>query len=201
MTGPADICNQALDAIGSPVFIGDIEEGSRESQVCLRHYTPILVRVFRERDWDFAERTVALTVLKTAPKGGYNPFTPWSTAYPPPPWRYEYSYPSDCLKVRCIKQAPIFGAYTVDPMPNVYRVVNDTNKVILTDVSNALLVYTGLITDPAQWNQNFMDAFVSRLALSLAAAFGKIDQGKEAAENKKEQDMVVTVGTADTTQG
>ena len=172
---PEDLCNQALDAIGSLVFIGDLQEGSRVSQVCLRHYGPILTRLLRDQNWDFAERTVALSLLKSAPPGGYSISTPWSSTYPLPPWLYEYSYPTDCLKIRCIKQVPNVD---LSPVPHVYQIANDTNKVILANISNAILVYTGLVTDTTQWNPVFIDMFIVRMAQRLAYAFEKVGQGK-----------------------
>ena len=100
MYKPADICNQALDAIGSPMSIGDLEEGSRESQVLLRHYGPILRKLLRSVHWDFARAQVPLELLADA--------TLQNTSVPSVvqrPWSYCYAYPTDCVKARFVPMA------------------------------------------------------------------------------------------------
>ena len=195
---PADIVNLALSRIGHQGRIASLFDGSVPAKRALDIYGQTRDDLLRSQDWDFAERTVILTQLKAAPAGGYSISTPWSSTYPPPPWLYEYSYPTDCLKIRCIKQVPSTDPY---PMPNVFHVANDGTKVILAEISNAILVYTGQITDPTLWNSNFIEALTASLARRLAAAFGMLDQGKAEAEKDEAQDEQVTTGMAANTQG
>lgn len=94
---PTDIANQALDAIGYDVAIGDLEEGTRPAQVMLRAYGQCLRQLLRGAHWDFARRTAPLTLLadatgQTANVGNQVPV----------PWTYEYAYPIDCAKARFI---------------------------------------------------------------------------------------------------
>jgi hypothetical protein len=94
---PADVINQALDAIGSDVIIGEPEEGTREAQVCLRAYGQCIRQLLRSAHWDFARKQAPLQLLADAtgqtPNVGNQ--VPW-------PWTYEYGYPTDCLKMRFI---------------------------------------------------------------------------------------------------
>ena len=182
---PADIVNLALSRIGHQGRIASLFDGSVPAKRALDIYGQTRDDLLRSQDWDFAERTVILTQLKAAPAGGYSISTPWSSTYPPPPWLYEYSYPTDCLKIRCIKQVPSTDPY---PMPHVYQIANDTNKVILANISNAILVYTGLVTDTTQWNPVFIDMFIVRMAQRLAYAFEKMGQGKESADQEQGDD-------------
>lgn len=99
MTTPATIANQALDAIGlgGDVVISDLEDGTREAQICLRHYGQCLRQLLRMQNWDFARKTAPLTLLgdatgQTADVGTMVPI----------PWVYVYSYPIDCMKLRFI---------------------------------------------------------------------------------------------------
>ena len=120
---PADIINQALDAAGVDIVIGDPEEGTREAQVCLRAYVECVRQLLQAAHWDFARKQAPLDLLASSLRGeengnftnpdigsfepNTNPndnnfFTPNIGFRVPFPWVYEYSYPTDCLKVRYV---------------------------------------------------------------------------------------------------
>jgi hypothetical protein len=168
-----DILNMALRRVGNRVPIGYIYEGSRASRVGLEIYGQTRDSLLRDGEWDFSRRTTALTLLKTAPAGGYGVLT-WAPTYPQPPWTYEYSYPVDCLKVRSIRTAPIFLP-VYDPRPNVFSIGNDNQenpnlKVILTDAPNALATYSAQVTAPTLWEPAFMEALIEALGRRFAEA-------------------------------
>jgi hypothetical protein len=114
-----------------------------------------------------------MTLLKSAPAAGYIPPTVWNgTSNPPIPWRFEYAYPSDCIKIRAVKATPIFIP-NFDPKPSLFDVPNDNylvppQRVIVCNVPNALLVYTGQITDLSTWDSECIDALVDELGKALA---------------------------------
>src|SRR6202034_1002250 len=95
---PTDIGNQAIDAAGIDFTLGDIEEGTREAQVCLRAYRECLKQLLRGANWDFARREAPLTLLADAT--GQTPNV--GTLVPDGEFTYEYAYPTDCLKIRFI---------------------------------------------------------------------------------------------------
>lgn len=106
---PADISNRALDAIGNPNSIGDLQEGTREAQVLLRHYSPTLRQISRGANWNCLRKKVALVLLNDATgqttqqqinDGG--PVTVGPGTVGMRPWLYEYRWPTDCLKVRFV---------------------------------------------------------------------------------------------------
>lgn len=94
---PTDVAVQALDAIGSEVTIGDIEEGSREARVLVRAYRFCLRQLLRGAHWDFARKLAPLTMLGDATGATVGVGTSVVT-----PWLYEYSYPTDCAKARFV---------------------------------------------------------------------------------------------------
>lgn len=183
ITSPADMINLALGRIGYRDRIGNIFEGSAAAKQAIDVYSQTRDEMLRATDYGFAERNVSLTLLKQAPDTGYFPPNVWDgTQNPPPPWVYEYAYPDDCLKVRAVKDVPLF-VMTFDPQPNVFAIENDkyftpAKKVILCNVPDAMLVYTGQVTDPTLWEADFIEAFAAGLARRLAPVLATMDIAK-----------------------
>lgn len=183
ITSATDMVNLSLARIGKKEFIGTLFEGSEAARVALRIYGETRDEILRSFDWGFAERNINLTLLKSAPIGGYFPPNAWNPVVnPPPPWAFEYAYNSDVLKVRSVKPVPLY-VQNFDPQPNVFAVENDNNytpaqKVILCNVPNAMLVYTAQITDPTTWESDFIDSFAGKLGLRLAPALANMDAAK-----------------------
>lgn len=176
VSNPADVLNIALRRIGYKLRVSNLYDGSEAAQQAIDIYGQTRDELLRQNDWGFAERNINMTLLKSAPPGGYFPPTAWDpTLYPAVPWLYEYAYPDDCLKVRALKPIPLFIP-NFDPQPNVWSIANDnafttpptTRKVILCMVQQAALVYTGQVTDPSQWESDFVEAIAAALARRLA---------------------------------
>jgi hypothetical protein len=200
VSSPADVVNVALRRIGYKLRVGSLFEGSFAAKQALDIYAQTRDEILRRDDWQFAERNVALTLLKQAPAGGYIPPTTWTTAYPPLPWFFEYAYPSDCLKVRTVKSVPLFLP-NFDPQPRVWGLENDNSlvppaKVILCNVPDAILVYTGQVTDPANWEPDFVEAVCAALGRRLAPVLVGMDALKLAAP-----DEASSMATAEMEQG
>lgn len=195
ITNPSDLINLSLGRIGFEHAIGSLYEGSKAAKQALRLYSETRDEMLRAVDYGFAERNVQMTLLKQAPAGGYFPPNLWNPAVNPPlPWIFESAYPQDCLKVRSVKPVPLF-VLNFDPQPNVFAVENDNSfnppqKVILHNVPNALLVYTGQITDPATWESDFVDALASKLALRLAPVMANMDAAKMEASDAAQSTAV-----------
>lgn len=202
LSSPADILNLTLTRIGyKGDRVGNLYEGSMAAKLALDIYAQTRDEMLRDGDWGFAERNVNLTLLKQARPRGYFPPNPWDgTQNPPPPWLYEYAYPDDCLKVRSIKSVPLF-VMVFDPQPVVFAVENDkyytpSRKVILCNIADAQLVYTGQVTDPQLWEADFVEAFSAELGFRLAPTLANLDVTKfEAA------DAAAAKSKADMTQG
>jgi hypothetical protein len=183
LTRPPDVCNRALDECGVPV-IAEMYEGSASSRVALRHYGPSVRSLLRSAHWNFARKTAPLSLAKdTTNTDGTVPTDV------PPPWLYEYLDPEDCIKVRFVPQlsapdpltpplmtnlpvAPIYSSTLPAPFvvgTDLFAGPDGTGiAVILTNVKNAMAVYTAMISDPQQWDPLFMDAVVAFLAARFA---------------------------------
>jgi hypothetical protein len=106
---PQDLANRALDAAGVDKTIGDLEEGTREAQILLRAYGECLRQLLRGANWSFARKTAPLTLLADAT--GQTPGVGNKVVVP---WLYEFSYPTDCMKVRFV---PWNGPGLTPPVP------------------------------------------------------------------------------------
>lgn len=102
---PVDIANQALDAAGIDFTLGDLEEGTRPAQVCLRAYGECLRQLLRGAPWDFARRESPLVLLADAT--GQTPDV--GTVVPGSQFIYEYAYPIDCARIRYIPWCPFLN--------------------------------------------------------------------------------------------
>jgi hypothetical protein len=201
---PADLANIALVRMGwKGPRIASLFDGSEAAQKFLDLYAQTRDELLRNDiyDWGFAERNLSLTLLKSAPVGGYFPPNTWNpTVNPPPGYLFEYSYPVDCIKVRAVKPVPLFNI-NWDPQPSVFSVDNDNaftppQRVILCNVPNAILVYTGQVTDPSQWDVGFTSALAAKLERYVAAALVGME-GAKMAQSDEAQAMQI----ANTEQG
>jgi len=183
------LVNQALIAIGYPVRIGDLYEGSEASNAAVEVYAQTRDELLDAGDWPLARRAnVALTLLKgPPPAGGYNPLEPWGPTYPPPGWLYEYAYPDDMIDLKAIHPQPSM-IFDLDPKPATWRVDNDNSlvdrngaatvqkKVILSNTKNAVATYIGQVTDPQLWEPGFTKVMIATFSKKLAVALGHSPQ-------------------------
>lgn len=185
MTSAVDLCNVALDAIGSQITIQGINPaappGSLAAQVASRNYQIQTDAVFRTANWGSARKQATLTMLKAALGTPENP--DGSLPQPPYPWLYEYGYPSDCLKVRFLLPTPTTPGTETPPMSNTgigypplanpripftKAVDNDAEgneiAVILTNARVAQAIYTKRVSNPDLWDVQLQVAVISALA-------------------------------------
>lgn len=172
LQSPADVANVALVRMGFKLRVGTLFDGSEHAQDILDLYGQTRDEMLREFDYDFAQRSALLTLLKSAPAGGYFPPNLWNPAANPPiGWAFEYAYPGDAIKIRTVKPQPLF-IVNADPQPYDFTEANDEllvppARTILTNVVGAVAVYTGRVTDPTNWDVAFTDALAARLAALL----------------------------------
>lgn len=170
---PEDVVNQALRRIGHPTPVGYLLEGTPAARAAVEVYGQTRDNLLRDADWDFARQSALLVQQKTAPVGGYGYANPWTSAFPPVPWLYQYAYPTGCLMVRSVRPTPTL-LLSFRPQPNIFVIADDPtvtpSKVILTNLAGAVAVYTGQIIDPTLWNASFTEALIAALATRLQAA-------------------------------
>lgn len=103
---PEDVVNRSLDSVGaSDQTIGDIQQGTTAARVALRHYLPCLEQLLRGAYWNFARAQNPMELLAAQP--GFQLGVPQGDgpligSRVIPPWRYEYSWPIDCVAARFV---------------------------------------------------------------------------------------------------
>lgn len=149
--------------------------------------------------WNCATNYLNLTLICAAPGTPENPTTgtaTWQKGQPPPPWAYEYVYPSDCLRPLWIvpqfttgfaSGVPITTAVTggvpqfwngppvrfkvaidqIGPL-GTPAVGGEDQRVILTNQEQAILCYIKQVTDPDVMDPMFLECWVEALAARLA---------------------------------
>lgn len=201
LTSPAQIVNFALIKAGSKISIGSLYDGTDEAKVALRIYGQTRDRLLATGEWDFAQRVAAGQLIKQAPSIPPSYIaTPWTPAYPALPWAYEYAYPMDAVQVRGVKRQPVFIP-NYDPRYERFEVANDDGfnppqKVVLCNIPNAIIVYAGQVTDPAQMNVAFVEALASALAIPLATSLTSLEHAKMSAIEEQ-----ADINTADMERG
>jgi hypothetical protein len=190
MASEINICNRALQSIGTRTSIVSLTENSKEAKNCNLIYADTRDEVLSMAHWNFAKKTEYLSLLKQAPgtPGGLASATQWSTAFPPPPWLYEYAYPTDCIAMRQIIQQPV-NAYVGVPFTSNgqssypyytgpgarFEVATDSilgqqQNVVLTSQYKAIGVYTLRVTNTNLFEPVFIEALVQALAAKLVLA-------------------------------
>ena len=158
MASKVEIWNMALVRVGSSGFIQSPTENSAEANHCRVVY-PNSVKATLEAtvDWSFARRKAALADLGT----------------PDDDWSYQYAYPSNCIKARKI----LTNVRNAKPLPfKIGLNSSGTQKVINTDVSEAVLIYTMNVTNEALFSAAFAEMLSWKIALEIAPALSGNDQ-------------------------
>lgn len=201
MTSVVDIANRALSSIGTRSQIADISEDSNEARSCKLLLEPLRDELLRMAPWNCAMNFANLSLICSAPGTPENPTagaTTWDKGIPPPPWSYEYVYPSDCLRpVYVVPQfttgftsgVPITTAVTGgapafwNGPPVRFKVAIDQigsggkpskegfdQRVILTNQEQAILAHIKRVVNPDVWDDQFQQALVAALAGRLVIA-------------------------------
>lgn len=161
MANQVEICNAALSQLGADSNIVSLDppDGSQYSEQCAAYYPMALKYLLEQFNWGFAQ-----------------------TRYKPPkyaeldqeqyPWRYSYALPSDCLRVVGIYEKGGSPRQSTFPYELEYRAEEDT-VCLLTDVKDAVLVYTKYLDSPQRFPMYFIEALIMQLAAYLAGAVVK----------------------------
>lgn len=190
MASEVTICNRALQAMGTRTTIASLTESSVEARNCSLIYADTRDEVLAMAHWNFAKKTGYLSLLKQAPgtPGGVASASQWSTAYPAPPWLYEYAVPSDAIGMRSVVQQPV-NAYVGVPFTSNgqaaypyfigagarFEVASDEiqgaqQNVVLTNQYQAIGIYTVRVTNTGLFSPLFVEALVQALSAKLALA-------------------------------
>ena len=169
MPAETDICNLALDRLGQQPISG-MAQTTGNGPLVARNYAHERDCLLRETHWTFARSETALALLEN---------NIWAN------WAYAYAYPNDCLKIQYLCNPnlvadmigyPFFPAdrdWASRNCPHEVTQALDGNgnptgqKVILTNMEDAVLVYTKAVTDTALFPETFTGVLVLRLARAI----------------------------------
>lgn len=166
------ICNLALDHLGANSEIESFTETSTPAKTCKRWYDVCRRQVLEAFNWNFARRRTTLALHSDDP---------------PDTWLFRYQYPSDCLKARLIQNP--FDAAGIPCWPVNLQLgemtdaipfeiaTNDAGdqRTILTDMEQAILVYTMDQKKPEMFSMWFVETLSHLMAARMAM---KITQKK-----------------------
>ncbi len=162
----AGICNIALLRVGQLQRITSLEQNSAASAACKTLWDAARDATLEAVAWPFAMRRSALAAITDGERGE---------------WAFAYQLPTDCIAPRFLDVADTdhpLGTYNANPgeaQQLVWRIEGDATygRVILTNVEDAVLVYTALIEQPVRWSPMFRDAMAYRLAGDLGFGLAK----------------------------
>lgn len=183
------VCNQALSSIGARAMIANFNEGSTEANNCALWFQPVFQQLARSAKWNCLRAQAQLSLLAAATGTPENPLGQ-SYPQPPTPWLYSYQIPANSLAIRFLVPSLPFTATGTPPTPAsiaapiyipgggqipfavAYGTDAQSNplNVLLTNQSQAQVVYTIDQENPQLWDSEFQMAFVSSLAAFLVPA-------------------------------
>jgi hypothetical protein len=165
---PEDLANRCLDLLGCPNTIGDLQDGSKESQVLLRHYGAVLRQISRGANWNCLRKKAELILLNDATgqttqqqiNAGY-PVTVGTGTVGMKPWVYEYRWPPDCLKVRFVPRDNSGVSTAIPPgnlaIPATPLYTGQANVQFAREVPTRFLVTNDVVPNlvgaPTDWGQ------------------------------------------------
>ena len=172
------IANMALSHLGAASTIESFDELSNEAVQCKLWYDIARKEVLEAFDWSFARKRATLAEHADGP---------------PDEWAFRYQYPADCIMARSIWNAfggiGVFGLvdatrlsiYQGDVIPFELEASDAGDDLtILTNMEDAILVYTFDQAVPAMFSSHF----VKILARNLAAKMAYSITGKQALEDE-----------------
>lgn len=175
MASEVDIVNLALAHLGDNATVVSLDppEGSAQAEHAARFYPIARDSLLELHQWGFATKRVTLAPLGSG----------WSE------WDYAYAQPSDAIDIIAVMPpgasddygVSFGGSYVTQPFAS--EIDGNGAAVIYTDQAEAVLRYTGIVTDTTTFSPLFVMALSWHLASLLAGPILKGDVG--AAEGKR----------------
>ena len=150
MASEVQIARLALQHIGDRFDITSLTEASPEAEQVNLVFSDVRDMVLREHPWKFARKYITPAALSGTPPGN---------------WSYMYTYPSDAMRI--IRIVNPLGDKAPPIRFEVARNADDT-KVILTNEETPTFEYTKQVTDPQQFDPQFVIALSYRIAQYIA---------------------------------
>ena len=140
MASVTQICNSALNQLGAG-SITALTENSKNARLCNERYETVRDAVYRSHPWNCLIKRVQLAQDSDTPAWGFS---------------YQYTLPSDCLRVLQIKD------YDAD-----YKI---EGRKLLINVSEVYLLYSAQITDVNELDVLLRETISAGIASDIAYA-------------------------------
>jgi len=140
MASVVQICNSALNQLGAS-SITALTDDSKNARLCNERYTTIRDAVFRAHPWNCLIKRIQLAQDTATPAWGFT---------------YQYTLPSDCLRVLQIKD------YDAD-----YKI---EGRKLLINESDVYLIYLAQITDVNELDVLLRETISAHLAQDISYA-------------------------------
>jgi hypothetical protein len=147
MASVVDLCNSALNLLGAST-ISALTDDTKNARLCNQRYEPVRNRIFRSHPWNCLIKRVQLAQDSAAPVIEFS---------------YQYTLPSDCLRVLKIHNG------TTDSIQSDLEYKVEGRK-IKTNEGTIYLVYVAVDTDPNNYDTYLTEAISHQLAADLAYA-------------------------------
>lgn len=153
------IANMALSNLGDSSSIEAFTEQTPQARQVRLWYDVSRIATLEAFDWSFARKRRALALHGDDPPDGV--------------WSYRYQYPDDCVSARMFEN-PLGHEANAIPF-KVEQSEDGFEKTILTDLEDAVLVYTKDVENPGLYTLHFAKALSYILAHHMAISItGKI---------------------------
>ena len=169
MASVITVCNMALGNVGITQTIENIDDNNERARICKLYYEPLRDQLIRKMEPNFAQAVVALSLV---------------SGDAPPGWEYQYRYPTDCLFAKQLTdengaRIPNLAQFEFGDTMGLrlsqskipFEVRADpgaTGRIIVTDLEDAYLWYTKKVTDPNQFDPEFLIGFSWVLASAIS---------------------------------
>lgn len=181
-----DIANMALGRLGLSSTIADLENDfSTEAKIIKRHFRTSLDYLLEQHEWNFAKRSVKLSLQFTDPEEGYG---------------FSYHWP---VKALVIRQIAPEGRFIKDmelyPDQKIHfeeRYIG-TTKLVYTDLDLAYAQYTEQVDSNSVFPNHFGRSLAAQLSKDVAPSLITNNFPKIKAALNSEADNDIASGIAD----
>jgi len=168
------ICNRALQIVGANRILA-LTDNSREARSCNNAYDPVRLALLRRYTWGFAKTRAVLAPDTTTPSFGY---------------QYQFSLPSDCLRVLlpndntldwAIEGRKILtngGTDSTAIAGSNLTYVAGSSSISSTGAQTLYLRYIANVTDPNVFDPMFAEAFALKMAVEMCDELTQSNQKK-----------------------
>ncbi|TQV80773.1 hypothetical protein [Denitrobaculum tricleocarpae] len=153
MTSPVEICNRALDKLGSAA-ITSLDDNVKSARACARMFDAVRDAELRDHQWNFATARASLPELEEVPVYGF---------------ARQYQLPGDCLKV--VEVEP-----TADWKIEGRRLLTNVSAPVR-------IKYIRRVGDTSSFDALFVETLAARMAQELCETLTQSNSKKRVAQD------------------